>query len=60
MRVKTVRAAAGCALAAQDGVSKAMPPASSATSDSVRTLKPPAPADTSTPLAFQKRVLGLT
>ena len=42
------------------GASKASPPTNSATTDSVRTLKPLASSETSIPLACQKRVSGLT
>ena len=52
-------AAAGSALGAKGGVSKARPPAISATRDWVRTSTPPAPTETSIPLAFQKRVPGV-
>jgi len=37
-----------------------MPPASIAESDSVLTVRPSAATDTSTPLAFQKRVSSVT
>ena len=53
-------AAAGSVAAASGGVSNASPPAISATRDSVRTSTPPAPIETSMPLAFQKRVPGVT
>src|SRR5215813_5002306 len=60
-RVKIVLTAAGSALVGtKGGVSKATPPASSATRDSVRILTPPAPSEMSSPLAFQKRVPELT
>lgn len=42
------------------GDSNAMPPSSSDTSDCVRTSRPLAVNDTSTPLAFQKRVSSVT
>ena len=59
-RLNTEFAAAGSAGGRNEGVSNASPPASRATSDSVRTSTPFAPSEMSTPLAFQKRVPGLT
>ena len=57
---KTVSAAAASPGWSMSGVSNAMPPASNASSDSIATSTPSVPSDTSTPLAFQNRLLGRT
>ncbi len=58
--MKAASAAAGVSAVACGGDSNAMPPSSSDTSDCVRTSRPLAVSETSTPLAFQKREFVVT
>ena len=58
--LNTAFASAAGATPPSGGVWNAMPPIRIETSDSVCTRTPVASSDTSTPLAFQKRVLAVT